>query len=43
MATRQEALDRRLEEIDCPRFTFHDYMPTYASLLLNASIGYKEL
>ena len=40
---RQEALDRRLKEIDCPRFTFHAFRHTHASLLLNAGISYKEL
>lgn len=43
MATRQEALDRRLKEINCPRFTFHAFRHTHASLLLNAGISYKEL
>lgn len=42
-AIRQEALDRRLKEIDCPRFTFHAFRHTHASLLLNAGISYKEL
>lgn len=43
MATRQEALDRRLRECGCPRFTFHAFRHTHASLLLNAGISYKEL
>ncbi len=43
MATRQESLDRRLKEINCPRFTFHAFRHTHASLLLNAGISYKEL
>ncbi|GAB6738007.1 site-specific integrase [Streptococcus uberis] len=43
MATRQESLDRRLKEIGCPRFTFHAFRHTHASLLLNAGISYKEL
>ncbi|HFU4085158.1 TPA: tyrosine-type recombinase/integrase [Streptococcus suis] len=43
MATRQEALDRRLKECGCPRFTFHAFRHTHASLLLNAGISYKEL
>ena len=43
MATRQESLDRRLKEINCPRFTFHASRHTHASLLLNAGISYKEL
>lgn len=42
-AIRQESLDRRLKEIDCPRFTFHAFRHTHASLLLNAGIPYKEL
>ena len=43
MATRQDALDRRCAEIDIPRFTFHAFRHTHASLLLNAGISYKEL
>ena len=42
-AIRQESLDRRLKEIGCPRFTFHAFRHTHASLLLNAGISYKEL
>lgn len=42
-AIRQDALDRRLKEIGCPRFTFHAFRHTHASLLLNAGISYKEL
>lgn len=43
LATRQEALDRRCNEIAIPRFTFHAFRHTHASLLLNAGISYKEL
>lgn len=43
MATRQESLDRRISEIAIPRFTFHAFRHTHASLLLNAGISYKEL
>ena len=43
LATRQEALDRRCAEISIPRFTFHAFRHTHASLLLNAGISYKEL
>lgn len=43
MATRQESLDRRITEIGIPRFTFHAFRHTHASLLLNAGISYKEL
>lgn len=43
IAIRQECLDRRLEELNCPRFTFHAFRHTHASLLLNAGISYKEL
>ncbi|HEM5183865.1 TPA: site-specific integrase [Streptococcus suis] len=43
MATRQESLDRRCAEIAIPRFTFHAFRHTHASLLLNAGISYKEL
>ena len=43
MATRQESLDRRLQDIGYPRFTFHAFRHTHASLLLNAGISYKEL
>ena len=42
-AIRQESLDRRLKEIDCPRFTFHAFRLTHAIFLLNAGIPYKEL
>ncbi|MGQ7457886.1 tyrosine-type recombinase/integrase [Streptococcus suis] len=42
-AIRQCSLDSRLKEIDCPRFTFHAFRHTHASLLLNAGISYKEL
>lgn len=40
---RQNALDRVCEEIEIPRFTFHAFRHTHASLLLNAGISYKEL
>lgn len=40
---RQEALDSRCREINIPRFTFHAFRHTHASLLLNAGISYKEL
>lgn len=43
LATRQEALDQRCAEISIPRFTFHAFRHTHASLLLNAGISYKEL
>ncbi|MBF0778327.1 tyrosine-type recombinase/integrase [Streptococcus cuniculi] len=43
MGTRQEALDRRCKESGIPRFTFHAFRHTHASLLLNAGISYKEL
>lgn len=43
LATRQEALDRRCNEVAIPRFTFHAFRHTHASLLLNAGISYKEL
>lgn len=43
LTIRQEALDRRLNEIKCTRFTFHAFRHTHASLLLNAGISYKEL
>lgn len=43
MATRQESLDRRISEVGIPRFTFHAFRHTHASLLLNAGISYKEL
>lgn len=43
MATRQDSLDRRCKEIGIPRFTFHAFRHTHASLLLNAGISYKEL
>lgn len=43
MATRQESLDRRITEVSIPRFTFHAFRHTHASLLLNAGISYKEL
>ena len=43
MATRQNSLDRRCKEAVIPRFTFHAFRHTHASLLLNAGISYKEL
>lgn len=43
MGTRQDSLDRRYAEIAIPRFTFHAFRHTHASLLLNAGISYKEL
>ncbi len=43
MTIRQGALTRRLKECGCPRFTFHAFRHTHASLLLNAGISYKEL
>lgn len=43
LATRQEFLDRRCKEVGIPRFTFHAFRHTHASLLLNAGISYKEL
>ena len=43
MATKQYSLDRRCKEIGIPRFTFHAFRHTHASLLLNAGISYKEL
>lgn len=43
MGTRQDSLDRRCAEIAIPRFTFHAFRHTHASLLLNAGISYKEL
>ena len=43
MAIRQSALDTRCKEAGIPRFTFHAFRHTHASLLLNAGISYKEL
>lgn len=40
---RQNALDRVCIEAGIPRFTFHAFRHTHASLLLNAGISYKEL
>lgn len=40
---RQNALDRECIEAGIPRFTFHAFRHTHASLLLNAGISYKEL
>jgi integrase len=42
-AIRQCALDTRCKEAGIPRFTFHAFRHTHASLLLNAGISYKEL
>ncbi len=41
--TLQGTLDRRCKALDIPRFTFHAFRHTHASLLLNAGISYKEL
>ncbi|GGE25297.1 tyrosine-type recombinase/integrase [Streptococcus himalayensis] len=42
-AIRQHSLDTRCKEAGVPRFTFHAFRHTHASLLLNAGISYKEL
>lgn len=39
----QYVLTQHLEQAGLPRFTFHAFRHTHASLLLNAGIGYKEL
>lgn len=39
----QRILTKHLEEAGLPRFTFHAFRHTHASLLLNAGISYKEL
>lgn len=39
----QNRLDKHLKAVGLPRFTFHAFRHTHASLLLNAGIGYKEL
>lgn len=39
----QKRLNRHLQGAGIPRFTFHAFRHTHASLLLNAGIGYKEL
>ncbi|WP_307977298.1 site-specific integrase [uncultured Streptococcus sp.] len=39
----QRMLDDHLEKAGLPRFTFHAFRHTHASLLLNAGITYKEL
>lgn len=39
----QRMLDNHLERAGLPRFTFHAFRHTHASLLLNAGISYKEL
>ena len=39
----QYVLTKHLEEAGLPRFTFHAFRHTHASLLLNAGISYKEL
>lgn len=43
LAIRQNALNTRCKESGIPRFTFHAFRHTHASLLLNAGISYKEL
>lgn len=43
LAIRQNALNTRCKEAEIPRFTFHAFRHTHASLLLNAGISYKEL
>ena len=43
LAIRQNALNTRCKEAGIPRFTFHAFRHTHASLLLNAGISYKEL
>lgn len=40
---RVKALKKRCDELNIPRFAFHAFRHTHASLLLNAGIGYKEL
>lgn len=39
----QYVLTKHLEQAGLPRFTFHAFRHTHASLLLNAGISYKEL
>lgn len=39
----QHVLNQHLEKAGLPRFTFHAFRHTHASLLLNAGISYKEL
>ncbi|KHD45028.1 tyrosine-type recombinase/integrase [Streptococcus hongkongensis] len=41
--TLQNNLNSRCEKLGIPRFTFHAFRHTHASLLLNAGISYKEL
>ena len=41
--TLQNNLNSRCERLGIPRFTFHAFRHTHASLLLNAGISYKEL
>lgn len=41
--TLQTNLTNRCEKLGIPRFTFHAFRHTHASLLLNAGISYKEL
>ncbi|MTB56357.1 tyrosine-type recombinase/integrase [Streptococcus uberis] len=41
--TLQTNLDNRCKRLGIPRFTFHAFRHTHASLLLNAGISYKEL
>ena len=43
IGNRQHALKTHLKACNIPRFTFHAFRHTHASLLLNAGISYKEL
>ena len=43
MTSRLISLEKRCKEAGVPRFTFHAFRHTHASLLLNAGISYKEL
>ena len=43
IGNRQNALKNHLKACNIPRFTFHAFRHTHASLLLNAGITYKEL
>ncbi|WP_079253109.1 tyrosine-type recombinase/integrase, partial [Streptococcus pneumoniae] len=36
-------LVKHLERAGCPRFTFHAFRHTHASILLNAGLPYKEI
>lgn len=40
---KQNALDKVCDKAGIPRFTFHAFRHTHASLLLNGGISYKEL